>query len=525
MTATLAKAGDVGGAEETGRRLSELARVLEDSESATLAPGQKVMTLEAIAAAMTTAGLADQVGMIAMRARDEALRIPDAFQRSAALRDLASNSADWGEFDLAMAIALKFEDPSDRSWSLRKLVPILVQRGRRDQAREMARQAMEAAARISDDPTRQGALFEAVPLLARAGLSDEAQTVALGFEHPSTRWSSMYSLASILLKQGDPARARDAAIHIRAGAGELPNPVGRWDMLLSVAEILRKTGPIDQAQQTALEARRAVFQIKGHPADRVGFMGRTAAMLVQVGLDEPAGGLVESAEDLARNIEDPKSQADAWIGLIGPMYSINAVDRAKDATRSAETSAGLISDPMQRSSALMRIVQALASAGHAATARDLVSSITDPQARYNAFSSILSAEIAAGSVEPARRIVREAEDAAWRIEHPMDRSSAFSRTVESLLSLDDPDGAHRIARMVAAPPERSAALAKVAKALARKNRLRKAREVAETCDLATDRLDAFTTIVGEYTRVRKPDLAGLIDELEAPPVVPVRPVF
>ena len=72
---------------------------------------------------------------------------------------------------------------------------------------------------------------------------------------------------------------------------------------------------------------------------------------------------------------------------------------------------------------------------------------------------------------------------------------------------------------------RSAALAKVAKALARKHRLREAREVAETCDLPIDRLDAFTTIVGEYTKMSKPELVKLIDELEAQPVAPRRPGF
>ena len=42
--------------------------------------------------------------------------------------------------------------------------------------------------------------------------------------------------------------------------------------------------------------------------------------------------------------------------------------------------------------------------------------------------------------------------------------------------------------------------------------------------MPTDRLDAFTTIVGEYTKLSKPQLAKLIDKCEALSVVARRSI-
>jgi hypothetical protein len=59
---------------------------------------------------------------------------------------------------------------------------------------------------------------------------------------------------------------------------------------------------------------------------------------------------------------------------------------------------------------------------------------------------------------------------------------------------------------------RSLILSLVAKALARRHQFRKAREVAESCDLPIHRLDAFTTILGEYARKTMPELVEVFDK-------------
>src|SRR5439155_772678 len=56
--------------------------------------------------------------------------------------------------------------------------------------------------------------------------------------------------------------------------------------------------------------------------------------------------------------------------------------------------------------------------------------------------------------------------------------------------------------------------ARVAGARARRHEFRLAREVAESCDLPSSKLDAFATILNEYTKMTKPELAKGIEELE-----------
>ena len=50
--------------------------------------------------------------------------------------------------------------------------------------------------------------------------------------------------------------------------------------------------------------------------------------------------------------------------------------------------------------------------------------------------------------------------------------------------------------------------------MARAHQFCLAREVADSCELWTNKLDAFTTILIEYTKRTKPELAKVLDELE-----------
>ena len=211
--------------------------------------------------------------------------------------------------------------------------------------------------------------------------------------------------------------------------------------------------------------------------------------------------------------------------MIGPLASMQQTDQAEKSARSAEESARRILDPREQSLSLKRIVQALCKNRPSDVARDMALRIPDPQQSCEGLLSIVDADIKLGAIEQAGELVRQAEDAASRIQHPMSRSAAFSQIVESLLRLDKPDDAHRLAKEVAVPPDRSSAMAKVSKAMSRRHRLREAREIAESCDLATDRLDAFTTLVSEYTKMHKPQLTEVIDGLEARTVVPRRPNY
>ena len=273
LTATLAKAGAESDAEAAGRQLSEVARVLEDSTSSAQDPDQSIRLLEAIAIAMTRAGLAVPARAVAIRARDKALQITDALVRSRILASLCRKLAERGQFDLAQEGVIRIEDPVTRTGELTELASILARSNRFEEARAVALRAIEAAARIPNTDSRAAARFDIAPVLARIGLADQARDTSLLLENPSSRWSSLHSVATVFLEQGHAALARDAALRIRKGVSELPTPVGRWDMLQSVTEILVKSGSLDIAKETALEAHELVMEINGPPADMVNYLG------------------------------------------------------------------------------------------------------------------------------------------------------------------------------------------------------------------------------------------------------------
>jgi hypothetical protein len=161
------------------------------------------------------------------------------------------------------------------------------------------------------------------------------------------------------------------------------------------------------------------------------------------------------------------------------------------------------------------------------------SKIQDPLQRVTALKTIAKALAQAGLTEPARAVARRTSEATLDIPDAGTRSTTlnalaleFARCGPADLSqsfareIDDPQLRSRAmtelvaARTTPAPPVHSSNSLTIARNLAREHRLREARQAAESCDQPADRLDAFTTIVGESIRTTKPELAQLIDELE-----------
>ena len=107
----------------------------------------------------------------------------------------------------------------------------------------------------------------------------------------------------------------------------------------------------------------------------------------------------------------------------------------------------------------------------------------------------------------------QAKEAALKIEEPTARSQALRSVVGALLSVGLRDDSREVALSIKDVQNRSPALANVAKAMARVHQFRLAREIAESCELPTEKLDAFTTILIEYTKT-KPELTKVLDKLE-----------
>ncbi len=522
IAATLAKAGADREAEAAGRELSEVARVLEGSVATLTNPEPRATTLAAIFVALARAGLTEPARAVARRANEEALQISDASTRSRSLLALALTFGEFGLIERSRSIILAIEDPEQRVSAMVELVTVLMRSGHLDQARTIARLAADNAAQVQDEHRRLAASNSAVDCLVQAGLADEALKIALCLKDPVQGGLGLHNLARSLLEKRLLDLARDTALHLKETAHENERAMGCWSTLRTAAEILARTGPIEQAQQAALEAQRMVFQIEVPPIDQVTCLARTASVLADTRQTKLAEETAQSARKIAQSIEDPGKQSQAWTTLVEPLTRMDAADQAEEAARLAEAAASQIADPNQRAEMLQRLVLALVENGLIATARGVAGRMPEPRQRHRAFSTIVVVAIDSGSIDQANELVKLAEEAAARIEQPANQFVALSQTAEALLRLDRPDEALRIARMNGNVGYRSAEIAEVAKILARKHRFRDARIVAESCEQPAHRLDAFATFLAESTKLSKPELAKLIDEVQTPATSPRR---
>jgi serine protease Do len=163
------------------------------------------------------------------------------------------------------------------------------------------------------------------------------------------------------------------------------------------------------------------------------------------------------------------------------------------------------------------VAEALAKAGLADQAKEAALKIDAPGARSQALRVVAEALAKAGLADQAKEMASQATDAALQEGSELSnkaRSIVMRSLVEVLLSVGLIEDSREVASRITDDQERSGALASVAGALARAHKFQVAREVAESCDLPASKLEAFTTILCEYTKITKPELAKVLDELE-----------
>jgi hypothetical protein len=167
------------------------------------------------------------------------------------------------------------------------------------------------------------------------------------------------------------------------------------------------------------------------------------------------------------------------------------------------------------------VAEALAKAGladqakdAALQAKDVARAIEEPGARSKALSSVAVTLAKAGLADQAADAALQAKDAARAIEEPGARSKALSSVADALLIVGLRDDSREVALSLKDVQDRSRALANIAGAMACAHKFQFAREVAESCIHPESKLDAFTTILIEYTKMTKPELAKVLDDLE-----------
>jgi hypothetical protein len=213
-------------------------------------------------------------------------------------------------------------------------------------------------------------------------------------------------------------------------------------------------------------------------------------------------------------IEDPGARSKALSSVAAALVKAGLADQATDAALQAKDAARAIEAPWARSKALSSVAEALAKAGLADQATDAARAIEAPWARSKALSSVAEALAKAGLADQAADATLQAKDAARAIEEPGARSKALSSVADALLIVGLRDDSREVALRLKDVQDRSRALANIAGAMACAHKFQFAREVAESCIHPESKLDAFTTILIEYTKMTKPELAKVLDDLE-----------
>jgi hypothetical protein len=572
VATTLAKAGLTSQAEEVAALLRETARPLLERVSEIKDPIQQVTALQTITRVLAEAGLAEAAGEAAQQTLTTALSMPDAGVRSATLITVAAELARLGRFLESKRAALEIKDPAQRLNALTKIASTLRRAGPNDRIREIEQLAREAATSARETAlqeqnlTKRGRALASIALdLAQAKVADQARETAFLIEDPSIRAEAFRSLAVVLSENALSTQGKDAAFQIKEAAIKIVDPRQRWRVLVSTTYLLVKFGATDQAREAAMLARSTAFQVKEEPMARVSTLGETAVVLAEAGLPEPARETAILARDTAIQIQNPPVRSKAIGHAIRGLARSGAIDEAEESARSVMEAALQLPDPSDQAAALKSLIFILVGNGLIAIAQDFAREIEDPQQRLEALSMVLEAlsragladrvreaeilvreaALQAGEIEdedPQQRLkalsmvmealsragladrVREVErlvrKAALQIEDPTHQSAALLPIATNLAKLDRPDEASQIAESMQNPVSHSGALAEIAKSLARKHRFYDARLIADSCEQASDRLDAFTTILGEHAKITQAQLARWIDELETQPAAP-----
>jgi hypothetical protein len=499
---------------------------------ATLAPSQYMMqtckrvsviksqpirfqVLQAISLSLAQAGLTDQARAAALEAKDAVLGFEVWYERSRAQASVVVALARAGLADQAKEVALGIELAYERSTALGSAVVALSQAGLLDEAREAALEAKESVRGMGG-----GAFDERKSIalnLARAGLAGDARQIASRFGSEVDSSKLLLSIATIFAHAGLPDEARAAAFQAKEAVLKITLESYRTEGLVSVVVALAQTGHLAEAKEAAVciegsnasakalvsialgragllaEAREAALQAK-QALLSMGQWSRDSEVMVSVAAALTQAGLLDEAKEFALGIESSATRFEALESVVVALARSGFLDEAKEVALKAQEVALGISYSNDISQGRTPGVQALVSVA----------------------AILAQAEL----LDQAQEVALKAQEVALGIKDPDDRSKALALVAETLARAGFAARAHDIATQIHAVEERSRALASVAKARARKLEFRQARRIAKSCDLPNDRLDAFTTILSEYTRRKKPELAKVLDELENPKTRP-----
>jgi tetratricopeptide (TPR) repeat protein len=398
-----------------------------------------------------------------------------------------------------MQIACGIEDEYARAQALINLVEPLIKDG---QAEMISRESR----RLSNAEARASLLSYTVKALAKAGHTEEAQQITVDALRAVRDIESANGQAYVLstlaeaLANGRIRRLFQQVIdEALKAAGKIEEKSSTVFALSRIARVLLVDNQESMAESVANEILRIVRGVEDSFV-RPNRLANAIPILVRLGLKDEA---LQAAREIKSAFERGAVQKDLAEALI----KIGQIDEALNVVDEIDLA-------RIRSLTLSTIARVLTESGKMAEALSIAYKVEEAEERATTQAFIAEAFAKAGQPEEALRISREINDWYQRVTAQTAAakswldSNCFKEAIEIIDEVRKGIGKINIEIYRSMSYERLAAL------LARLNSYREAREIADHCSRAADRLAAYTAILREYHIERDPRLAKLFAEEE-----------
>jgi tetratricopeptide (TPR) repeat protein len=431
---------------------------------------------------------------------------------------------------LGEASTIYTDDPHTETLS--ECAETLFKAGRTDEAREIASEAFNVARHTRNADVKPGALFTVANALLAVGLPQEAQAAtreAVGaaglIKDPDDRETVITNSVETFIN----LRKMDAALAI---AHRMREPEQRIKTLAKISQAMLADGNAEGGKKLADEATNLLMETTSTKVlDSLDDFSGTPLMLAEVGR---AGGTESAAEWI---ISSANKYADARVRYAYLRVNMNAllaagrlgeVERVASVTLDAllrlpEDDAGFsnINNYSEFYDVFMKLRREDEARRVAGAALGLVHRLaTSSPSRASYLGVVAGMYVRLHENDEAARLAQESHSL---LGHSKTNADLFVLTsVASVLAKAGQRNAAKalLDEALAASnefprdDERCAGFANVAKVEAQLQTLYAARQTADLCNLSDRKLQAYTSILLEYSRVREPGLTRMLEDAE-----------
>jgi tetratricopeptide (TPR) repeat protein len=364
-------------------------------------------------------------------------------------------------------------------------------------------------------PDKQWVLVASATGLARAGDIDNTLTIVKKIKDLDNKLDALAGAACELLNKSEVHGAIQLMNQFRllqpqTTSKEVPKVPSKTYELL---DKLIKSGQRDiaLAVSRSYELRFAsapqTWRLMTPPNMRrsmpISPLSKTAATLIDV-------GNIDDGINLAREVQDRYGKYYVLAEAAAAQIKLNRFEQARGLEaemllQSEDTSATSGLEMGEPDDSLMNIAAEWIKVGRIDEARNLLQQALDGDNRNEGLTFLAMKLIESGKLDEAFDIVNTLNNAVHR-------SKALADMTLKVIEENKGERAQSILPLIQYPSDQSRACAAVSQWQARNGLIRAARLTADTCSSPRDQIEAYTTILVEYAKRRRPELRKEFDK-------------